>query len=812
MSGPPVVILEPPDAYKSRWRSIRIMYMTMFLGCVTFTITISSLWPFLQVLDSDATPSFLGWVVAAYSLGQLVASPFFGAWANFRSSSREPLAVSLVLTVLFNVLYMYLQSIPNRPDIYMVVARGLVGFSAGNVAVVRSYLSAATTLKERTACMANVSIFQALGFILGPGQFTGGGDRTRTEKSVLISGRIRNPLCHQGPVGYSDVPGPSYTINLNAITVVHQLSRRAWSLLNLNAITVVHQLSRRAWSLLHNKPQCYRCCSPVIQTCLVPLDYPGPVELPGLHINMYTAPAVFASLLAATNLLLVLFVFREHKVDQLEEAHAANPIQSEDEEHSKDNSNGHVNSHVTNGHAVPLLESTTEESKPDLVAVLTTIFLFFIILFMFTVFETIGTPLTMHMYAWTKSEATLYQGIILGAAAATSIAVFVVVKVLAKRFNERYLLLAGFIFSFSAFIIYIPWGTKVPPLAFAPVKNATSAPNPNILELDQQILYYGHEAEDNFLDQRLSEKGREPLTFDISPKGRTEQDDRSPAFVVIEKPPRFKKSLQRIDSRDTVNFMVEQDRLSSVESRQVIFASGITKSQITEPPNSRKTEAINSRTSEATPSTTPEATTSTTGATNNTSEATTSTTLEANTTTTTEAKSTTSEAIPGTSEASTDMTPTQPEPNSTTSQSTIPTPAPPTNSTVSPEGCPWQYTWCRHVPMLPLLQYLAGTLVISIGYPMCQMLTYTIYSKILGPKPQGVWMGWITAAGSLARTVGPIYVSQVYDQSGPQITFASCAGLIFLTTVFYLLVFRRLVPFKEVTASQNRTAGTQHGA
>lgn len=42
-------------------------------------------------------------------------------------------------------------------------------FLAGNVAVVRSYVAGATSLKERTSAMANMSACQALGFILGPG-------------------------------------------------------------------------------------------------------------------------------------------------------------------------------------------------------------------------------------------------------------------------------------------------------------------------------------------------------------------------------------------------------------------------------------------------------------------------------------------------------------------------------------------------------------------------------------------------------------------------------------------------------------------
>lgn len=40
----------------------------------------------------------------------------------------------------------------------------------GNVAVVRSYVAGATSLKERTSAMANMSACQALGFILGPGK------------------------------------------------------------------------------------------------------------------------------------------------------------------------------------------------------------------------------------------------------------------------------------------------------------------------------------------------------------------------------------------------------------------------------------------------------------------------------------------------------------------------------------------------------------------------------------------------------------------------------------------------------------------
>lgn len=84
-----------------------------------------------QVDYSHASASFLGWVVAAYSFGQLVASPFFGAWADWRPT-REPLVFSLVITVVFNLLYSWTGAF--SADIagwILLISRALVGFGAG---------------------------------------------------------------------------------------------------------------------------------------------------------------------------------------------------------------------------------------------------------------------------------------------------------------------------------------------------------------------------------------------------------------------------------------------------------------------------------------------------------------------------------------------------------------------------------------------------------------------------------------------------------------------------------------------------------
>jgi len=82
-------------------------------------------------VDPDATTDLLGWVVAAYSLGQLIASPVFGIWANWKNRSREPLVVSILINIMANILYAYTESIPSHKSTSLLIARALIGFGAG---------------------------------------------------------------------------------------------------------------------------------------------------------------------------------------------------------------------------------------------------------------------------------------------------------------------------------------------------------------------------------------------------------------------------------------------------------------------------------------------------------------------------------------------------------------------------------------------------------------------------------------------------------------------------------------------------------
>ncbi|XP_077925350.1 major facilitator superfamily domain-containing protein 8 isoform X2 [Halichoerus grypus] len=440
-------IIETEEHYKSRWISIRILYLTMFLSSVGFSIVIMSIWPYLQKIDQTADASFLGWVIASFSLGQMVASPIFGLWSNYRPR-KEPLIVSIFISVAANCLYAYVHVPASHNKYYMLVARGLVGFGAGNVAVIRSYIAGATSLQERTSSMANTSACQALGFILGP----------------------------------------------------------------------------------------------VFQTCFALIGEKGVTwDTIKLQINMYTAPVLLGAFLGVLNIILILILLREHRVD----------------DSGRQCKNVNFEEASTDEVQVP-------QGNIDQVAVVSTNVLFFVVLFIFALFETIG---------------------------------------------ERAILLGGFIVVWVGFFILLPWGNQFPKIQWEDLHN-NSIPNTTFGEI----------------------------------------------IITLWKSPREDHS-------------------------------------------------------------------------------------------------------------------------------------------EGPTGCPVEQAWCFYTPMIHLAQFLTSAVLIGIGYPSCNVMSYTLYSKILGPKPQGVYMGWLTASGSAARILGPVFISQLYTSLGPRWAFSLVCGIVVLAILLLVVVYKRLVAF-----------------
>jgi len=106
------------------------------------------------------------------------------------------------------------------------------------------------------------------------------------------------------------------------------------------------------------------------------------------------------------------------------------------------------------------------------------------------------------------------------------------------------------------------------------------------------------------------------------------------------------------------------------------------------------------------------------------------------------------------------------------------------------------YKWCRFDPPLPLWQYLLSCFFVNAGFPFVTVMSTTIFSTVLGPFPQGFWMGLLNACGSLARAVGPIVTTQLYTSYGPTKLYLGTAAFTGLSVLVILATYRRLIVHK----------------
>ena len=157
------------DSLKSRkWWSIRILYSVMFVNIFTTSTIITNLYPFLKSLNEDTTDLFYSCTIAVYPLGIVLSSPLLGYWFN-RSSTRQPLVFALSIVFLSCASYAYSNRLPGNVAIWVVlVSRFMMGVASGSRSVISAYITAATTVKERSDTMTNLYMTIPLAFIIGP--------------------------------------------------------------------------------------------------------------------------------------------------------------------------------------------------------------------------------------------------------------------------------------------------------------------------------------------------------------------------------------------------------------------------------------------------------------------------------------------------------------------------------------------------------------------------------------------------------------------------------------------------------------------
>jgi MFS transporter, ceroid-lipofuscinosis neuronal protein 7 len=151
-----------------QWQWKAVLFVSVFLSCVSFSVVMPSLWPYLRVLG--ANQQFLAWVVAAYSIGEAIGAVLFG-WLSGGRQTRDIMLLATVVGLVGSVFYIAAESFPGSVmgPALVLAGRSLQGmWTGGSQAVQQSHLAKTLPHDELTSSTVVLNSFACLGFIFGP--------------------------------------------------------------------------------------------------------------------------------------------------------------------------------------------------------------------------------------------------------------------------------------------------------------------------------------------------------------------------------------------------------------------------------------------------------------------------------------------------------------------------------------------------------------------------------------------------------------------------------------------------------------------
>ncbi|CAJ0582809.1 unnamed protein product, partial [Mesorhabditis spiculigera] len=156
------------DARQTPWAAVYTA-----IGFLTFTgaqmsVYFMSTMAYLMTSYQSATVETFGYVVAAGSLGVLVASPLFGFWQQKTNSTKQPVMCGFLMAGLGNFFYAFLGYYGSYVLPMALFSRFLAGFGAGTLGVLRSYIAVSSTPTDRIKAVSLSNGGFTLGLSLGP--------------------------------------------------------------------------------------------------------------------------------------------------------------------------------------------------------------------------------------------------------------------------------------------------------------------------------------------------------------------------------------------------------------------------------------------------------------------------------------------------------------------------------------------------------------------------------------------------------------------------------------------------------------------
>uniref|UniRef100_A0AC35TPG1 MFS domain-containing protein n=1 Tax=Rhabditophanes sp. KR3021 TaxID=114890 RepID=A0AC35TPG1_9BILA len=154
---------------KTDWTSIYLASFLSFIGSVQYGLYLSSLFPYLEQSDPNASIKFFGFIVSSYSVTQLITSPIIGIWSDKIKQIKLPIQVGLLFMLVGNLCHIFMLFFPPTTRRFIMLAgRMITGVGSANTLLLKAYATSASSSKDRSHAIAWITGAQAIGTTIAP--------------------------------------------------------------------------------------------------------------------------------------------------------------------------------------------------------------------------------------------------------------------------------------------------------------------------------------------------------------------------------------------------------------------------------------------------------------------------------------------------------------------------------------------------------------------------------------------------------------------------------------------------------------------
>lgn len=169
-----------PHSKRDQFRQLSVLIAVSFIDMLGFFLILPIL-PF-YALDFHATPEAIGWLIASFSIAQLVAAPLWGRLSD-RIGRRPVLLISLFASSLAFLVF----GLANALWL-LFVSRLIQGAGGGTTGVTHAYISDTVGPDDRARALGWLSAATAAGVMVGPAIGSAATALGRSAPGLIASG------------------------------------------------------------------------------------------------------------------------------------------------------------------------------------------------------------------------------------------------------------------------------------------------------------------------------------------------------------------------------------------------------------------------------------------------------------------------------------------------------------------------------------------------------------------------------------------------------------------------------------------------